>query len=165
MTLPELKTYDLEQFDFAKAKYAKITTKKGVIWVQLYPREAPNTVANFITLVNDGFYDGLTFHRYIPGFMIQGGCPVGDGTGGPGWRIPDEASRRLHVPGALSMAHAGKDTGGSQFFLVLGNADHLNGVHTVFGGIERKDIKSFFVLESLLERDKIEKIEIKEQKD
>ena len=155
MTLPELKTYDLGQFDFAKAKYAKITTKKGVVWVQLYPREAPNTVANFITLVNDGFYDGLTFHRYIPGFMIQGGCPIGDGTGGPGWRIPDEPSRRLHVPGALSMAHAGKDTGGS----------HLNGVHTVFGGIERKDLKSFFVLESLLEWDKIEKIEIKETKD
>jgi peptidyl-prolyl cis-trans isomerase B (cyclophilin B) len=117
--------------------------KKGYIQMQngekiefeLYPNEAPGTVANFEKLANEGFYNGLNFHRVIPGFVSQGGCPHGTGTGGPGYTIKceTEGNPHTHVPGALSMAHAGKDTGGSQFFIVHESQPHLNGVHTVFG--------------------------------
>lgn len=117
-------------------KNAKITMQNGdVITLELYDKEAPGTVQNFEKLITSGFYDGLTFHRVIPGFVIQGGCPVGNGTGGPGYRIKCETAGNphKHVPGALSMAHAGKDTGGSQFFVCMGTHPHLDGVHTVFG--------------------------------
>jgi peptidyl-prolyl cis-trans isomerase B (cyclophilin B) len=119
--------------------------KKGYIEMQngekiefeLYPNEAPGTVANFEKLANEGFYNGLTFHRVIPGFVSQGGCPNGTGTGGPGYNIKCETqgNPHTHVPGSLSMAHAGKDTGGSQFFIVHESQPHLNGVHTVFGKV------------------------------
>ena len=124
----------------------KFTTSKGDINLELFPKEAPGTVANFMKLIGEGFYDGLAFHRVIPDFVIQGGCPNTKpgasgmpGTGGPGWKIKCETAGNPHKHdvGALSMAHAGKDTGGSQFFMVLSeeNTRHLNGVHTVFGKI------------------------------
>ncbi|MGM7681399.1 peptidylprolyl isomerase [Cytobacillus sp. Hm23] len=104
---------------------------------ELYPNEAPNTVENFEKLANEGFYNGLTFHRVIPGFVSQGGCPQGTGTGGPGYTIKceTEGNPHKHVPGAFSMAHAGRDTGGSQFFIVHEAQPHLDGVHTVFGQV------------------------------
>ena len=129
-------------------KTAIFETNRGTITAELYEKDAPGTVANFEKLANSGFYDGVKFHRVIPGFVVQGGDPLsrdlpeGDrkiGTGGPGYHIKCETkgNPRTHEVGALSMAHAGKDTGGSQFFMVLDkNATrHLNGVHTVFGQI------------------------------
>ncbi len=115
-----------------------LSTSQGDLIVELLENEAPETVANFISLVSDGFYDGLSFHRVIPGFMAQGGCPVGDGTGGPGYRIYCECHKenhRKHFRGTLSMAHAGRNTGGSQFFLTFLPTPHLNGAHTVFGRV------------------------------
>ncbi|MDR4888783.1 peptidylprolyl isomerase [Bacillus timonensis] len=119
-------------------KKASIEFENGEkIVIELYPNEAPGTVANFEKLANEGFYNGLTFHRVIPGFVAQGGCPRGNGTGGPGYTIKceTEGNPHKHVPGALSMAHAGKDTGGSQFFIVHESQPHLDGVHTVFGQV------------------------------
>jgi cyclophilin family peptidyl-prolyl cis-trans isomerase len=115
-----------------------IETTKGPIVVELFENEAPNTVANFITLVEKGFYDGTPFHRVIGGFMAQGGDPTGTGTGGPGHVIACECyepNARKHFLGTLSMAHAGKDTGGSQFFLTFRPTEHLDGRHTVFGRV------------------------------
>lgn len=116
---------------------AKIVTEKGEMTLELFAPEAPGTVANFAKLAQSGFYDGLTFHRVIPNFMVQGGCPKGDGTGGPGYTIKCETkgNPHKHVRGSLSMAHAGKDTGGSQFFICHSSQAHLNGVHTVFGQV------------------------------
>lgn len=129
-------------------KYATIETNRGTMTADLYDKEAPDTVANFEKLANSGYYDGVKFHRVIPDFVVQGGDPLsrdlpeGDrriGTGGPGYRIKCETAGNphKHEVGALSMAHAGKDTGGSQFFIVLdeGNTGHLNGKHTVFGKV------------------------------
>lgn len=116
----------------------KIETSKGDIVVELFEDEAPNTVANFISLVEDNFYDGLKFHRVIEGFVAQGGDPQGDGSGGPGYSIACECNNveaRRHYIGSLSMAHAGKDTGGSQFFLCLTQTPSLNELHTVFGRV------------------------------
>ena len=122
-------------------------TEEGDITFELFSNDAPNTVNNFINLVNDGFYNGLTFHRVIPGFMAQGGCPNTKegsngmpGTGGPGYSIKCEINTNKHLKGSLSMAHAGKDTGGSQFFIVYEPQPHLDGVHTVFGKTENMDI-------------------------
>lgn len=109
--------------------------KGGKIVLELFEKDAPNTVANFEKLANNEFYDGLTFHRVIPGFVSQGGCPKGNGTGGPGWTINCEINPNKHVQGALSMAHAGKNTGGSQFFICHEAQPHLDGVHTVFGQV------------------------------
>lgn len=108
-----------------------------IIEVEFFENEAPLTVANFVKLAEDKFYDGLTFHRVIPGFVSQGGCPNGTGTGGPGYKIKCETENNPHTHevGSLSMAHAGKDTGGSQFFIVHEPQPHLNGVHTVFGKV------------------------------
>ena len=125
-------------------KTATITTSEGPITADLYDDEAPATVANFEKLANDGFYDGTRFHRCIADFMIQGGDPLSRepanprvGTGGPGYTIKCETARNVHkhVAGTLSMAHAGKDTGGSQFFICHGPQRHLDGVHTVFGQV------------------------------
>ncbi len=127
----------------------KLSTSKGDIVVELFENEAPNTVANFLTLVSKGFYDGTPFHRVIGGFMAQGGDPTGTGTGGPGHAIACECGKpdaRLHFLGSLSMAHAGKDTGGSQFFLTFRPTDHLDGKHTVFGRV----IEGFDVLPKLV---------------
>lgn len=107
------------------------------IMIEFFPNEAPNTVANFEKLANSGFYNGVTFHRVIPGFVAQGGDPTGTGAGGPGYSIKceTEGNPHKHVAGSLSMAHAGKDTGGSQFFIVHEPQPHLDGVHTVFGRV------------------------------
>jgi peptidyl-prolyl cis-trans isomerase B (cyclophilin B) len=118
-----------------RMKKAIIETDKGNIVLELFEKDAPKTVANFEKLIKQGFYNGLTFHRVIPDFVIQGGCPKGDGTGGPGYTIKCEINPRKHGTGALSMAHAGKDTGGSQFFITHSPQPHLNGVHTVFGKV------------------------------
>ncbi len=123
---------------------ATIKTNKGAITVELFDAEAPGTVANFKKLIEDGFYDGLTFHRVVPNFVIQGGCPHSKsnsgpvGTGGPGWQIKCETkdNPKTHdSAGVLSMAHAGPNTGGSQFFITLKDTPHLDGVHTVFGRV------------------------------
>lgn len=116
----------------------RLQTNRGDIVIELFENEAPNTVANFIQLVDQNFYNGLTFHRVLHGFMAQGGCPKGDGTGGPGYAIPCEVyedDHRLHFTGSLSMAHAGRDTGGSQFFITFLPTAHLDGKHTVFGRV------------------------------
>ena len=115
-------------------------TDKGDIRIELFDEDAPNTVKNFIDLIQDGFYDGLNFHRVIPNFVIQGGCPNGTGTGGPGYHIPCEINTQKHLVGSLSMAHAGKDTGGSQFFICHSPQPHLDGVHTVFGQTSDTDV-------------------------
>ncbi|ADL59289.1 MULTISPECIES: peptidylprolyl isomerase [Methanothermobacter] len=137
-------------------KRAVIETVKGEIELILFPEDAPNTVANFEKLANTGFYDGLTFHRVIPDFVIQGGCPVGDGTGGPGYTIKCEINPNKHVKGALSMAHAGRDTGGSQFFITLSPQPHLDGVHTVFGRV----VKGMDVVESIERGDRMLKVRV-----
>ena len=120
-------------------KQAEIHTVKGVMKVEFYEKDAPGTVANFIKLAESGFYDGLTFHRVIPDFVIQGGCPEGTGTGGPGYTIKCElkGENQYHDKGVLSMAHAGRDTGGSQFFICHNrqNTKHLDRQHTCFGKV------------------------------
>src|SRR5881397_1458200 len=115
---------------------ATLQTSAGPVTVELHDEAAPKTVANFRTLASDGFYDGLTFHRVIPDFMIQGGCPEGTGTGGPGYTFEDEINDNKVVRGALAMANAGPNTNGSQFFIVTGDAaPWLDGKHTVFGKV------------------------------
>lgn len=118
---------------------ALLTLEKNdaLVEIELFDQEAPGTVENFVSLIQKGFYDGLTFHRVIPGFVAQGGCPYGTGTGGPGYQIKCETENNPHIHqvGALSMAHAGKNTGGSQFFICYDSFPHLDGVHTVFGQV------------------------------
>lgn len=141
---------------------AKLTTSKGTLTIDLYDKETPITVENFVKLAKQGFYNGITFHRVIPGFVVQGGCPKGDGTGGPGYTISCEtkAEKQFHEKGVLSMAHRGPNTGGSQFFIVLDRAAtaHLDGVHTCFG----KVIEGLDLIDSFRMGDKIEKVEILE---
>ena len=163
----ELKEYNYSEEELSKFNYAKITTNNGVIWIKLFNKETPITVSNFATLANDGFYNGLKFHRVISGFMAQGGCPDGSGMSGPGWAIKCEvnAPKQVHNRGTISMAHAGRDTGGSQFFICFVSCPHLDGGHTVFGGIEENDADSFSVLDSIEQKDEIESIEILEKRD
>lgn len=146
-----------------KIQYAVIETEKGTMTAELYTNETPGTVQNFVDLANHNFYDGLTFHRVIPDFVIQGGCPRGDGTGGPGYRIKCETSapRQYHDRGVLSMAHAGKDTGGSQFFICHNreNTQHLDGRHTCFG----KVVEGVDVIDDIRPGDKILSIRIVEK--
>lgn len=132
-------TIDQETVD---NRIATIVTDKGVIKIELYENRAPITTKNFIDLAESGFYDGLIFHRVIRTFMIQGGDPLGSGTGGPGYVIPDEFHPELkHITGTLSMANAGPNTGGSQFFITESPQPHLNGKHSVFGQvIEGQDV-------------------------
>jgi peptidyl-prolyl cis-trans isomerase B (cyclophilin B) len=143
-------------------KTAIIHTAKGNMTVQFYEKDAPGTVKNFIDLATKGFYDGLTFHRVIPNFVIQGGCPTGAGTGGPGYKIKCEldGDNQYHDRGVLSMAHAGKDTGGSQFFICHSRTQtaHLDRKHTCFG----KVVDGLDVIDAIRAGDVIEKIEIKE---
>jgi cyclophilin family peptidyl-prolyl cis-trans isomerase len=130
----------------------KLETNKGTIVIELFENEAPEAVANFVSLVEKKYYDGLTFHRVLPGFMAQGGDPTGTGSGGPGYHIRCECyqdNARQHFRGTLSMAHAGRDTGGSQFFLTFRPTTHLNGRHTAFGRV----IEGFDVLAKLQRRD------------
>lgn len=139
---------------------AIITMEKNddKVVLELFSEETPVTVENFVKLAKSGFYDGLTFHRVIPDFMSQGGCPNGTGTGGPGYRIPCETHLNVHrhVPGALSMAHAGKNTGGSQFFICHVDCPWLDGVHTVFG----QTLEGLEVVKNMRNNDKIKTIEI-----
>ncbi|MBR6317314.1 MAG: peptidylprolyl isomerase [Fibrobacter sp.] len=118
-----------------KSIEATIETHEGKIVLELNFKEAPNTVANFVDLASKGFYDGLTFHRVIPGFMIQGGDPEGKGTGGPGYTIDNEPNALKHETGVISMANRGPDTNGSQFFITQLPQPHLDGKHTVFGKV------------------------------
>jgi cyclophilin family peptidyl-prolyl cis-trans isomerase len=131
---------------------ATLHTSKGPVAIELYPDDAPKTVDNFARLAGEGFYDGLTFHRVIPDFMIQGGCPTGDGTGGPGYSFEDEFNELKVARGALAMANAGPNTNGSQFFIVTADAcPWLDGKHTVFGRVvEGQDVIDAI---SLVERD------------
>ena len=170
----ESKRYDIPQDVMDTYNYAKITTSKGVIWTKLYKDDAPNTVANFAHLAGEGFYNNLKFHRVIPGFMAQGGCPhsgpTGNpamaGTGGPDWQIDCETdtSTHPHRRGVLSMAHAGPNTGGSQFFITFVPTPHLDGVHTVFGAIDEDDTDSFMVLDNIEQNDDIVSIEVVAEK-
>ncbi len=131
--------------------------------VEFYDEDAPNTVANFVKLSKDGYYDGLTFHRVIPNFVIQGGCPRGDGRGGPGYTIDCEldGGNQYHDRGVLSMAHAGRNTGGSQFFICHSrdNTAHLDGNHTCFG----KVVEGLDVIDDIRQGDKIEAVVIHEE--
>ncbi|MBF2002206.1 MAG: peptidylprolyl isomerase [Synechococcales cyanobacterium C42_A2020_086] len=136
---------------------AIMETEKGTIHLTLFDQDAPNTVQNFVDLAKKGFYDGLTFHRVIPNFMIQGGCPRGDGRGGPGYTIKCEINSNKHLAGSLSMAHAGRDTGGSQFFICHSPQPHLDGVHTVFGKTDDMD-----VVNAIRAKDKILSVTIEE---
>ena len=117
---------------------AAMATSKGTINITLYPDQTPVTVASFVNLATNNFYDGLNFHRVIPNFMIQGGCPLGSGTGGPGYRFEDEfdPSLKHDAAGKLSMANAGPGTNGSQFFITHGPTPHLDGAHSVFGSVD-----------------------------
>ena len=162
----ELKKYNYTSEELSKFEYAKFTTDKGIILIKLFNKETPNTVANFATLANDGFYNGLNFHRVIPGFMAQGGCPDGTGMGGPDWAIECEIDKdkQVHNKGSLSMAHAGRNTGGSQFFICFVPCPHLDKHHTVFGEIQADDSDSFAVLDQIEQNDKIISIEILESK-
>ena len=162
----ELKKYNYTSEELSKFEYAKFTTDKGIILIKLFNKETPNTVANFATLANDGFYNGLNFHRVIPGFMAQGGCPDGTGMGGPDWAIECEVDKdkQVHNKGSLAMAHAGRNTGGSQFFICFVPCPHLDKHHTVFGEIQADDSDSFAVLDQIEQNDKIISIEILESK-
>jgi len=139
---------------------ADIQTEKGTMKVEFFEKDAPNTVKNFTDLARKGFYDGLTFHRVIPNFVIQGGCPDGTGAGGPGYKIDCEldGDNQFHDRGVLSMAHAGRNTGGSQFFICHSrdNTAHLDRNHTCFG----KVIEGLDVIDDIRQGDKIEKITI-----
>ena len=139
---------------------ATIKTQKGAMLVEFYEADAPKTVANFVKLAKEGFYDGLTFHRVIPNFVIQGGCPKGTGSGGPGYSIPCElnGNNQYHDRGVLSMAHAGRNTGGSQFFICHSRANtaHLDRNHTCFG----KVIAGLEVIDKIVPGDIIETIEV-----
>jgi len=149
---------------------AEILTAKGVMKVSFFDKDAPGTVENFVTLVKKGFYDGLAFHRVLPDFVIQGGCPFSKdmsdprvGTGGPGYKIKCEldGANQYHDRGVLSMAHAGRNTGGSQFFICHGrtNTKHLDRQHTCFG----KVIEGLDVIDKIRQGDIIEKITINEE--
>jgi len=141
---------------------ATIHTSKGVMEMEFFEEDAPETVNNFCSLAKKGFYNGLKFHRVIPDFVIQGGCPSGTGTGGPGYKIKCElnGNNQYHDRGVLSMAHAGRDTGGSQFFICHSrkNTAHLDGNHTCFG----KVTEGLEVIDDIRQGDLIEKIEIHE---
>ncbi len=143
-------------------KVATFTTNNGEIRVQLHDDKTPKTVENFETLVNKGFYNGLKFHRVIEDFMVQGGCPEGTGTGGPGYKFADEFHKELKhdTPGVLSMANSGPNTNGSQFFITHVPTPWLDGKHSVFGKVLGDGQK---VVDKIKQGDKIEKIEITEE--
>ncbi len=144
--------------DPSRTYKATIETDKGDIELELYAQHAPTTVNNFVTLANDGFYDGVTFHRVIPNFMIQGGDPTGTGRGGPGYQFKDEFHQNplRHERGVISMANAGPNTNGSQFFITHAPQPHLDGRHTVFG----KVTKGMDVVDSIEQGDHMTTVKI-----
>jgi peptidyl-prolyl cis-trans isomerase B (cyclophilin B) len=147
--------------DTGKQYTATIETEKGDLVLELFASDVPITVNNFVFLARERFYDGLTFHRVVrepSPFVIQGGCPVGDGTGNPGYRFDDEITEHTHVTGALSMANSGPNTNGCQFFITLAPQHHLDGKHSVFGQL----IEGTDVLDSLEQGDRIIRITINE---
>ena len=144
----------------SKAYKATIETQKGNIELELYPKHAPKTVNNFVFLATEGFYDGVSFHRVISDFMIQGGDPTGSGRGGPGYKFEDEVTGNplTHEKGVISMANAGPNTNGSQFFITHSPQPHLNGKHTVFG----KVTKGQEVVDAVRQGDKMERVKVSE---
>ncbi len=149
---PAMKTYPAYPdmvIDTAKEYTATITTVKGDLVLELFAADVPLAVNNFVFLARDGYYNGCTFHRVIPGFMAQGGDPTGTGRGGPGYRFSDEITEHIHVKGALSMANSGPNTNGSQFFITYGSQHYLDGGYSVFGQL----VEGMDVLESLTSRD------------
>ena len=159
-SITEPKTYSTPTpmtIDITKRYTATIDTNKGKLVLELFAADAPITVNNFVSLARDGFYDGLTFHRIIPGFMAQGGDPTGTGSGGPGYSFEDEFSPKLaHGIGTLSMANSGPNTNGSQFFITYAPQPHLNGRHSVFGQLT----EGMDVLQKLENGDTMEKVTI-----
>jgi len=151
---PEMK------IDTSKNFMAEIETNRGSIKLELFPNHAPKTVNNFVFLAQQGFYDGLLFHRVISNFMIQGGDPTGTGAGGPGYSFEDEVADNplTHETGVISMANAGPNTNGSQFFITHSPQPHLNGNHTVFG----KVVSGQDVVDSIRQGDKMEQVKISE---
>ena len=149
---PELKTYSAPpsmMIDTNKEYIATIETEKGDIVLELFASDVPTTVNNFVFLTREGFYNGTTFHRVIPGFMAQGGDPTGTGRGNPGYTFADEFTGHTHVAGALSMANSGPNTNGCQFFITYTPQHGLDGKHSIFGQV----IEGFDVLQSLTPRD------------
>lgn len=148
------------QIDTDKVYKAKMETTRGTIVLELYPEHAPKTVNNFVFLANEGFYNGVTFHRVIDNFMIQGGDPTGSGRGGPGYRFADELKGNplRHETGVISMANAGPNTNGSQFFITHAPQPHLDGAHTVFG----KSVDSMDVVNKIRQGDKIIAVVVEE---
>lgn len=144
------------EIDASKVYLATLETNKGTIEIELYPEHAPITVNNFVFLAKQGYYDGITFHRVINNFMIQGGDPTGTGSGGPGYKFADETygNPLKHETGVLSMANAGPNTNGSQFFITHAPQPHLNGKHTVFG----KVVKGMDVVNAIRQGDKMDKV-------
>jgi len=145
--------------DTKKSYTATIETDKGDIVIDLFAKDAPKTVNNFVFLAREGFYDGVTFHRVIADFMAQGGDPTGTGAGGPGYRFEDEFSSHVHSAGVLSMANAGPNTNGSQFFITYAPQPHLDNRHSVFG----KMTSEMSILESIVQGDVIKTITITEE--
>ncbi len=145
---------------FANKKYTAIMeTSKGNMVLELFAKDVPRTVNNFVFLAREGFYDNTIFHRVIAGFMAQGGDPTGTGTGGPGYKFADEFTSHTHVTGTLSMANAGPNTNGSQFFICFAPQPHLNGKHTVFGQL----IEGMDVLNKIVQGDKLIRVTITEE--
>jgi len=144
--------------DVNKKYTALIKTARGDLTLELYPQDAPVTVNSFVSLARKGFYNGLTFHRIIPGFMAQGGDPTGTGSGGPGYKFQDEFSSRTNQEGSLSMANSGPNTNGSQFFICYAPQPHLNGKHTVFGQLTQ----GMDALKQLVNGDKMTEVTITE---
>lgn len=144
--------------DTEKSYSATIETYRGNIELELYPKEAPKTVNNFVFLARDGFYDGLTFYRIVPEAFVQAGDPIGDGSGGPGYTFEDEISSLKHVAGTLSMVNDGPNTNGSQFFICYSPQPHLDGEYTIFGQV----IEGMDELADLIEGDVIKTIAIEE---
>jgi peptidyl-prolyl cis-trans isomerase B (cyclophilin B) len=148
------------QIDIAKKYTVSMNTSKGIIELELYPKHAPKTVNNFVFLIKEGFYDGVTFHRVIEDFVIQGGDPTGTGRGGPGYKFEDELKNNplKHGRGYISMANAGPNTNGSQFFITHSPQPHLNGKHTVFG----KVINGLDVVDSIEQGDEMINVSVVE---
>lgn len=140
-------------------KKAIFEMEQGKVVIELFDKDAPNTVANFEKLANEGFYNGLAFHRVIAGFVAQGGCPNGNGTGGPGYTIKCEINPNKHERGSLAMAHRGPNTGGSQFYVCFDPQPHLDGMHTVFG----KVIEGMEIVDKINQGDKMNKVSIIEE--
>ncbi len=160
MTTKQWNSPPAMRIDPKKTYWATIETEKGTIELELYPQHAPKTVNSFAFLAGEGFYDGVSFHRVISNFMIQGGDPTGSGRGGPGYRFEDEVRGNplKHEAGVISMANAGPNTNGSQFFITHSPQPHLDGRHTVFG----KVVKGQSVVNAIRQGDRILKVEVRQ---